>query len=126
MTNSVRATALTGKVASAAARHPWRVVASWAVILVIALTTMATIGNRFTLDETFRTDLESRTADDLITQRLNGGAQDPAQERVIVSSTDLTVDDPTFQAVVTNLAATLRAQGKVAHVETYYDSGSRP
>ncbi|MDQ4045453.1 MAG: MMPL family transporter [Chloroflexota bacterium] len=95
----------------------------WAVALVIALTTMVTLGDRFTMNEEFRTDLESRVADDLITERLNGGAEDPAQERVIVSSTDLTVDDPAFAAVVADVAATLGAHREVTRVETWYDTG---
>src|SRR4051794_29863624 len=93
-------TGLTGKIARTAARHPWRVVAIWVVVLAISLTTMVTVGNRLTMNEEFRTDLESRVADNLITARLNGGAKDPARERVIVSSAALTVDDPAFQAVV--------------------------
>jgi RND superfamily putative drug exporter len=123
MLGQVRATPLTGKLARAAARHPWRTIAAWVVVLAIALTTMATIGNRFTMNEEFRTDLESRTADSLITERLNGGVKDPAQERVIVSSTQYTVDDPAFKAVVEHVAETLKAHGEVSRVETYYDTG---
>src|SRR5688572_19737192 len=123
MTTSERTTALTGKIARASALHPWKTVAAWIVVLVIALTTMATIGNRFTMNEEFRTDLESRLADDLITERLNGGAEAPAQERVIVSSMELSVDDPAFKSVVTNVAAALSAHGEVSTVETYYATG---
>ncbi len=122
MTTPVRTTGITGKLARASARHPWKTVAAWIIVLVVGLATMATIGNRFTMNEEFRIDLESRVADDLITQRLNGGAEDPAQERVIVSSTDLTVDDPAFEAVVANVASAIGAHEEVARVETYYDT----
>ena len=111
-------TGITGKLARTAALHPWKVVAVWVVVLVIGLTTMATLGNRFTMNEEFRTDLESRVADDLITERLNGGAEDPAQERVIVSATDMTVDDPAFEAVVANVASAIAAHDEVSRVET--------
>lgn len=116
-------TALTGKLARAAARHPWRVVAAWVVILALALGTMAAGGNRFTMNEEFRTDLESRVADGLITERLNGGVKDPAQERVIVSSSELTVDDPAFAAVVADVAAAIGAHPEVSSVATYYETG---
>jgi putative drug exporter of the RND superfamily len=122
MTRSARSTALTGKIAGAAARHPWRVIAAWVIVLAIALATMVTAGDRFTMNEEFRTDLESRVADELITTRLNGGTQDPAQERIIVSSTERTVDDPAFATVVASISATLSAHAEVSSVTTYYDS----
>jgi RND superfamily putative drug exporter len=116
-------TGLTGKIARTAAQRPWTVVAIWVVVLIIAVASMATLGNNFTMNEEFRTDLESRVADEQITERLNGGSDDPAQERVIVSSTDLTVDDPAFAAVVTDVAAQLSAHKEVSGVTTYYDTG---
>jgi RND superfamily putative drug exporter len=100
------------------------VIAAWVAVLVIALATMATIGNRFTMNEEFRVDLESRVADDLITERLNDGAEDPAMERVIVSATDLTVDDPAFETVVADVASAIGAHDEVAQVATYYDTGN--
>ncbi|RIK42357.1 MAG: MMPL family transporter [Chloroflexi bacterium] len=117
-------TGITGTLARNAARRPWLVVASWAVVLVLGLATMLTLGDRFSAEEEIRADLEARTADTLIGQRLNGGVEDPAQEFVIVSSSDLTVDNPAFQAVVAALAAEIAAHSDlVASVETYYDSG---
>ena len=80
---------ITGKLARFSALHPWKMVTVWIVVLVVALATIATAGDRFTMNEEFRVDLESRVADDLITERLNGGEEDPAQERVIVSSTSV-------------------------------------
>jgi RND superfamily putative drug exporter len=123
MTNSIRTTGLTGKVAGAAARHPWKVIAAWVLILVVALATMASIGSSLTMNDEFRTDLESRVADSLITERLNGGVETPAQERVIVSSAELTVDDPAFAAVVAEVATALRAHDEVSEVTTYFETG---
>ncbi len=117
-------TGITGKLAHFSALNPWKTLAVWIVVLVVALATIATAGNRFTMNEEFRVDLESRVADDLITERLNGGAEDPAQERVIVTSTELSVDDPAFEAVVADVAATLGAHDEVSRVETYYDTGT--
>lgn len=122
MTHATETTTLTGKMARGAAHHPWKVVGAWAAILAIALVTMATAGNRFTMNEEFRTDLESRVADGLITERLNSGVKDPAQERIIVSSSEWTVDDPAFAAVVADVAAAVGAHEEVASVATYYDA----
>jgi len=116
-------TGLTGKLARIAARNPWKIVAVWIIVLVIGVATMATNGNRFSMNEEFRIDLESRVANDLITERLNGGEEDPAQERVIVSSESLTVDDPAFEAVVANVASAISAHEEVTSVSTYYDTG---
>jgi RND superfamily putative drug exporter len=123
MTTPVRTTGLTGKLARFSALHPWKMVTVWIVVLVVALATIATAGDRFTMNEEFRVDLESRVADDLITERLNGGEEDPAQERVIVSSTEMTVDDPAFEDVVANIATALGAHEEVSQVETYYGTG---
>jgi RND superfamily putative drug exporter len=116
-------TGLTGKLARNAAQHPWRPIAAWALVLVIALATMIGFGERFTVNEEFRTDLESRVANDLITERLNGGVEDPAQERVIVSSDEHTVDSPGFRTVVMRVAEALGVHPEVARIETYYDAG---
>jgi len=121
--SSKNPTGLTGKIARTSAQRPWTVVAIWVVVLIIAVASMATLGNNFTMNEEFRVDLESRVADEQITERLNGGSEDPAQERVIVSSTDLTVDDPAFAAVVTDVAAQLSAHNEVSGVTTYYETG---
>ena len=115
-------TGFTGKIARISAQRPGRVIAIWAVVLLIILTSMVTLGNRFTMDQEFRTDLESRVADNLITERLNGGSEAPAQERVIVSSADLTVDDPAFAAIVADVAAALGRHEEVSKIETWYDS----
>ena len=120
----VAATSLTGKTARWSAHNPWKVVAIWTAVLVIGLASVGIFGSRFTQDEEIRADLETLVADDLITERLNGGVEDPAQEFVIVSSDELTVDDPAFQAVVADVAAEIGAHDDlVADVATYYETG---
>ena len=115
---------MTGRMARWSARRPWKVIAIWAAVLIIGLATVAMVGNRFTVEEEIRTDLETLTADDLITQRLNGGVEDQAQEFVIVSSKELTVDDPAFKTAVAGIAADIRAHDDlVSDVATYYETG---
>ena len=91
---------------------PVEVVAVWIIVLVVGVATMATVGGQFDLEE-FRADFESLIADDLITERLSGGIEDPAQEFVIVSSAELTVDDPAFQAVVDDVAAEISSHDEL-------------
>ncbi len=114
---------MTGKLARWSSRHPWKIVAIWAIVLIIGLATMGVVGNRFTAEEEIRTDLETLVADDLITDRLNNGIEDPAQEFVIVSSENQTVDDPAFEAIVSDITAEIRAHGElVSGVTTYYET----
>ena len=119
-----KAAGLTGKLAQWSATSPWKVIGIWAAVLVIGLAFIGVFGSRFSQDEEFRTDLENLTADELITERLNGGAEDPAREFVIVSSDSLTVDDPAFKAVVGDVAAEINTHSElVSSVTTYYDTG---
>lgn len=121
---TTRSTSLTGKMAGWSARRPWKVVGIWVAVLVIALVAMAVAGNRFTAEDEIRTDLESLVADGLITERLNGGVEESAQEFVIVSSDGETVDDPVFEGVVADIVAEIEAHDElVADVTTYYESG---
>lgn len=115
---------ITGRLARWSASHPWKVIATWALVLVVGLATIGVVGNRFTAEEEIRTDLETLVADDLISERLNNGVEESAQEFVIVSSADLTVDDPAFERVVAGVVSEIEAHGDlVSDVSTYYESG---
>ncbi|MEZ4520690.1 MAG: MMPL family transporter [Thermomicrobiales bacterium] len=115
---------ITGRMARWSAGHPWKIIAVWAAVLIIGLATVGIAGNRFTAEDEIRTDLEAMTAVDLIAERLNNGVEDPAQEFVIVSSADATVDEPAFQTVVEGVVAEIEAHGAlVSDVTTYYESG---
>lgn len=115
---------LTGRAARWSAQHPWKVVGIWAAALIVALAMIGVMGNRFTAEDEIRTELEAFTADELITERLNNGVEAPAQEFVIVSSDDLTVDDPAFKTVVDSVVAKIEAHDDlVSDVSTYYETG---
>lgn len=97
----------TGGLASASARHPWRVVAIWVLAFVVGGYFASTIGDHTTTEATFLSNPESIQGLDLIEERM--GCRDPLTETVIVASETLTVDDPAFQQVVMDTTNELRS-----------------
>jgi putative drug exporter of the RND superfamily len=115
----------TAGLAGMSARHPWRVVASWLLVLLLAMVAASGLGDAFTNEGSFTNRPESVRADDLLTQRLREGQDPPVTETVIVHSDTATIDDPAFRQVVEQAAADLRAQPAiVAEVTTYYDAAA--
>ncbi len=102
------------------ARRPWRVVALWVVMIVLAVVASGALPSPITSDQSFTNKPESVKGRDLIEQRLRGAQ--PATETVVITSDHLTVDDPAFQQVVQETATTLRGlDGVVADVQSYLD-----
>jgi RND superfamily putative drug exporter len=94
------------------ARHPWRAIGVWLIVLGIAIALMSTLlGNTLTTDVTTLTNNpESAQADDLLTERL-GESSATIGEFVVVRSSALTVDDPAYQGYVEQLYSELTALG---------------
>ena len=108
--------------ARASSRHPWRVLIGW-VVLVMACGAFvgAGLGDVLTTDIAFTNKPESIQAQDVIDQKFGGGQQENT-EYVIVLSKTATVDDPAFQAYVTDLQGVLAGSDLVASPPaTYYD-----
>jgi RND superfamily putative drug exporter len=113
----------TAELARASARHPWRVLAGWLLVLVLAGVAATGLGDALTYEGTFTNRPESVRADDLLKERLRGGEDAPVTETVIVHSDTATVDDPAFRQVVERTATDLRAlPAIVADVTTYFDA----
>lgn len=116
---------LTGALALRSARHPWITVVAWVAVLVIAIGVAAgLLGDALTQEAETSADLESLTAADLIDERINLGVEAPAEEFVIVTSDQYTVDQSQFQDYVSNLAVEIDALDDVAGVATYYQTGA--
>ena len=96
----------TSGLARACARHPWRVIASWGVMLLLALVAARGLSQALTSKVSFTGTPESR-AGGLLLQR-GFGTSDRTTETVVVHSDRLTVDDPAFQQVVQQTTAALR------------------
>jgi RND superfamily putative drug exporter len=103
------------------ARHPWKVLCLWIVVIVFAGVAAGGLGSALTTDADFTNNPESIRARDLLDERLHGA--DAVTETVIVRSETSTVDDPAFEAAVATTAADLRAMGGVvASAITYYEA----
>ncbi|HEX5164359.1 MAG TPA: MMPL family transporter [Thermomicrobiales bacterium] len=101
------------------ARHPWRVIITWVVILVVA--GVATSFMNTTTEFNLSSNPESEQGTDLIDQRFN--TQDEFTETVIVRSDTLTVDDPAFKAHVDQITGDLTAMPDVVSgASNYYQA----
>ena len=74
----------TGGLAKMSARHPWRVMGLWLLILVLAAISAPALGDALTTDATFTNTPESVHGENLLEQRLRG--ERPMSETVIVRS----------------------------------------
>ncbi len=112
----------TGKLAALATRNPWRVVAVWALIFVVAGAISGVFPADMTTDANFTNEPDSKRVDDLLESRMDG-ARSP-NELIVVKSDGVTVDSPEFQAFVTDLQANIVAEsdGFVGEIVSYYDT----
>lgn len=112
----------TAGMASASARHPWRVLGIWAVVLAFAVVATVTgLSKSLTTDVSFTNNPESIEGAKLISDRLRGTS--PVTETVVVHSDTRTVTDPQFQAVVEKTTQKLaNLTGIVSTVANYYEA----
>lgn len=106
----------TGRLARAAARHPWRVLGLWVVLVAVAYFAagaMSLTANPGTAGT------ESKTAADLIDQRLR--QQTPPEEYIVVESKATTADEAAYSAFVDTLVRDLRGLKEVKSVASYRD-----
>ncbi|HVM39275.1 MAG TPA: MMPL family transporter, partial [Acidimicrobiia bacterium] len=111
-------------VALRSAGHPWFTVAAWIVAVVVAVGLSSNIlGDVLTTDARLTNNPESERAATLIEEHL--GVKEGFTEVLIVSSPDLTVDDPAFEAHVRSVATAARevAEPSPRGVVTFYDVG---
>lgn len=110
----------TARIAGWSARHPWIVVAVWAVLLGLAAFAALGVGDVLTAGEMeITTSPESVRGERLLTEKLRG--PEPDTETVIVRSAAYTVDSPEFQAQVEALTSALLARPDVvASAANYY------
>jgi RND superfamily putative drug exporter len=105
---------VTERAARACARHPWRTIAVWLVVLVVAvLAAGALLGDGLTGDETLTNDPDSVLAKDLLEERLGEG--ELGTEVIVVRAAEA-VDAPGVQTAVARLVDDLRRSGAVEDV----------
>lgn len=89
----------TSRISTASARHPWRTIGVWLVLLVIgAMAAGLFLSDALTTRIELLNNPESAQAQQLLEDRM--GYTTPLTETIVVSSNSLTVDDPEFKQVV--------------------------
>jgi RND superfamily putative drug exporter len=92
------------------AKHPWRIVAAWVVIILLAVVfALPNLGGVMTSDMKLENNPESTQGTNVIE---SAGLKDmaPISETVVIQSKDgMTIDDPSFQAVTQQVTDDLRA-----------------
>ncbi len=112
------------RLARLATRHPWRVVAGWAIFLVALAALGFGAGGSLTTDMTTYTKLEAQTADELIEARMHDDSVGGPTEYVLIQHRGLTVDDAEFRAATTEITHELQGLGgPVMGVVSFYETG---
>ena len=105
--------------ARTAARHPWRTIAGWVAVLIVAIILSAQIlGDALTTETDFTNEPESKRAATLLEERLRGPSD--GTEFVVVTA-ERPVTDSTYRSYVEDLQAAIGALGPdvVGHVGSY-------
>ncbi len=111
----------TAGLARRSARHPWRVVAIWLVVLALGVVAASGLGNALSSDVNLTNSPDSVKGKDLLDARFNGSAA--VSETVIIQSKTMTVDDPAFeQQVKSTESSLLGLKGLVSSASSYYDA----
>jgi RND superfamily putative drug exporter len=118
----------TADLARASAAHPWRAIAAWVLILVLAVGTMGVLGMRTTSDISFTNNPEAQHGMRIL-DRAGLSDDNPTDETVVIQSDRLTVNDPAFQQRVEDVTAKLRTMDGVVLPDTvvnYYELAANP
>jgi RND superfamily putative drug exporter len=109
----------TGKLARASARHPWRTITVWLVVIAVAFMLAGSLDGVLTEEGELSVSTESGTADELIAAHFP--SDEPPQEFVVIEAVDLVSTDPGFAEVAEALVANLRGTTNVASAASYLD-----
>ena len=115
----MRKTGFTGRIAGASARHPWRMIAGWVVVVAVALALAGNLDSVLTQDGELLTTTESGTADSLIADHYP--SDDALQEYVIMEGNGVGAGNAVFDAAAGNLVTAMRASENVVSVVSYLD-----
>jgi RND superfamily putative drug exporter len=114
--------------ARASSRHPWRVIVTWVVLIAAAgVTSAMLLGGVLNNDIEFTNEPESVRAQEVIDTRFAAETAGVGTEYVIVSSSDLTVDDASYEGFVQELQGALAARTDLVAEPpaTYYEVRSQ-
>ena len=113
----------TESIAFACARHPWRTIGAWIVLVVVSFVVIATLFGDLTSEGEVTSETDSKRVDELRFERFTPTAEDFQQqvsEVVVISLEEGTLDDPAVEERVQALADELREVG-ATNVVTHAD-----
>jgi putative drug exporter of the RND superfamily len=103
------------------ARHPWRTIAAWIVLVVVGVVAIgALLGGALTTEGNPTNNPQSQRAKEALSVAFPPTGSAAVTDIVVVRSSRYTVDAPQFEALVGRLASDVRRAG-VAGVRTYLD-----
>src|SRR5919106_2617718 len=110
----------TRSMAQASARHPWRTIAVWTAVVVLAVAAIATLLPGALISGGSPTNNpQSQRARDAIQRDFPASAHAAATDVIVVSSQRHSVDAPQFRTLVRRLALEARRATGVTSVRTY-------
>jgi putative drug exporter of the RND superfamily len=116
----------TKALAAASARHPWRTIAAWIVVLLLAVVAVATLlGGSLTTEGAPTNDPESERADEARFRAFPPRPGEVVSDIVVVRSETHTVDDEEFSAFLRALAPESGVR-PLAEARTYLDGDGTP
>jgi len=101
------------------ALHPWRVLAAWAVALVVGVVLTGAFIGDLTTEGNVTNNPESEQAYDLMGSRIVYDPDNQVNELIVVRSPGLTAESPEFKRKVTALTAAIRKPGAVVAHNPY-------
>ena len=117
-----------GRLARASSRRPWRTIAVWLSVLVLAFAILGSLGLKTTTEFSFTNNPESQAGARVLE---DAGLIDdsPTDETVVIQAEGATVDDPAFRSRVEEITGALRGMEGVvdpASVVNYYELSASP
>jgi RND superfamily putative drug exporter len=114
----------TESLALACARHPWRTIGAWVVLVVVSFVVIATFFGDLTTEGEVTSATDSKRVDELRFERFRPTVEDFRQqtsEVVVIALEQGTLDDPAVQERVQALAEEIREAG-ATNVVTYEEN----
>src|SRR5262245_60604810 len=107
----------TSDLAEVCARHPWKTLAFWLVLIAVGVFLASGLDSVLNGDDDFTNNPDSKRADALVDQRFG---IEPPTETIVLTSTTLTVDDPLFRQTIAQTTSDLLALDAVVSSATNY------
>jgi uncharacterized membrane protein YdfJ with MMPL/SSD domain len=113
----------TQMLAMASARHPWRTIAVWAVLVVVAVVAIGgLLGGALATEGNPTNNPQSQRAKDALSQAFPPTAGAAVTDIAVVHSSRYTVDAPQFRALVRGIASKVRQADGIDSVRSYFDA----